>query len=107
MLQTAVHPLQDLSQVKATAALLKVHTQKDSDSDAYSSLLFSTVSDCDYDSKHIVNKGKRKVYAHDLMNDDDGFHDTSYDVDPFDIDTPVDTIEAVASEDHSSTRYEW
>jgi hypothetical protein len=63
MLQTAVHPLQELRQVKATAALLKVHTQKDLDHDAYSSLLLSTASDCD--SKHIVNKGKRQVYAHD------------------------------------------
>jgi hypothetical protein len=38
---------------RRTAALLKVHTQKDIDYDAYSSLLFSTASD--YDSKHISN----------------------------------------------------
>jgi hypothetical protein len=31
MLQTAVHPLQELRQVKATAALLKVHTQREFD----------------------------------------------------------------------------
>jgi hypothetical protein len=59
MLQTAVQPLQELCQVKATAALLKVHTQKDLDYDAYSSLLISTASD--YDSKHSVSKGKRQI----------------------------------------------
>jgi hypothetical protein len=31
MLETAVHPLQELCQVKATAALLKSHTKKDFD----------------------------------------------------------------------------
>jgi hypothetical protein len=34
MLQTAVHPLQELHQVKATSALLKVHTKQDLDDDA-------------------------------------------------------------------------
>jgi hypothetical protein len=58
MLQTAVHPLQELRQVKATAALLKVHTQQDLTYDAYSTLLLATASD--YDSKHVVNKGKRQ-----------------------------------------------
>jgi hypothetical protein len=56
-LQTAVHPLQELRQVKAAAALLKVHTKKDLDYDAYASLLFSTSSD--YDNKHVASKGKR------------------------------------------------
>jgi hypothetical protein len=61
MLQTAVHPIQELHQVKATAALIKVHTQKDLDYNAYYSLLLSTASN--YDSKHVVNKGKDK-YMH-------------------------------------------
>jgi hypothetical protein len=47
MLQTAVHPLQELRQVKATTALLKVHTKKYLDYEAYSSLLLSNASDCD------------------------------------------------------------
>jgi hypothetical protein len=51
MLQTAVHPLQELRQVKATAALLKVHTKQDLDYEVYTSLLLSTASD--YDSKHV------------------------------------------------------
>jgi hypothetical protein len=58
MLQTAVHPLQELHQVKATVALLKFHTQKDLDYDAYFSLLLSTASD--YDRKHVLSKGKGK-----------------------------------------------
>jgi hypothetical protein len=59
MLQTAVHPLQEFRQVKATAALLKVHTKQDLDYEAYTSLLLSTASD--YDSKHGVSKSKRQV----------------------------------------------
>jgi hypothetical protein len=95
MLQTAVHPLQELRQFKATAALLKVHTQQDLTYDAYSTLLLATASD--YDSKHVVNKGKRQVYAHDLTPEEDDFYDASYEMDPFDIDTPVDTIQAYES----------
>jgi hypothetical protein len=68
MLQTDVHPLQELRQVKATAALLKVHTKQDLDYEAYTSLLLSTASD--YDSKHGVSKGKRQVYAHELEHED-------------------------------------
>jgi hypothetical protein len=95
MLQMAVHPLQELCQVNATTALLKVHTKKDLDYEAYSSLLVFTASD--YDSKHGVSKSKRQVYAHDLDHGDEDLYDASYEMDPFDIDTPVDTIQAFAS----------
>jgi hypothetical protein len=47
MLQTDVHPLQELRQVKATAAMLKVHHGKDIDYEGYISLLLSTASDYD------------------------------------------------------------
>ena len=50
MLQTAVHPLQELRQVKATAALLKAHHGKDITYDAYVALLLSAATD--YDSKN-------------------------------------------------------
>jgi hypothetical protein len=89
MLQTAVR------QVKATAGLLKVHTQLDLTYDAYSTILLSTASD--YDSKHFVNKGRRQVYAHDLTHEEDGLYDASYEMDPFDIDNPVDTIQPYTS----------
>ena len=96
MLQTAVHPIQELRQVKATAALLKAHTQKDLDYEAYSTLLLSAAAD--YDSKHMANKGKRMIYAHDVMDhDEDDYNDVSYDIGSFDIDTPVDTIQAFAT----------
>ena len=92
MLQTAVHPLQELRQVKATAEMLKVHHGKDIGYDAYVSLLLSTASD--YDSKNLINKGKRQVYQHDLLKYED---DDANDSHLFDIDTPVDTIQAFAS----------
>jgi hypothetical protein len=56
MLQTAVHPLQELHHVKATAALLKAHTQKDLDYEAYSTLLLSAATD--YGSKHRLITGR-------------------------------------------------
>jgi hypothetical protein len=37
------------------------------------------------------------VYAHDLTHEEDDLYDASYEMDPFDIDTPVDTIQAYAS----------
>jgi hypothetical protein len=49
--------------------VLKVHTKKDLDYEAHSSLLYSTASD--YDSKHGVSKGKRQVYAHEVDHNDE------------------------------------
>jgi hypothetical protein len=58
--------------------------------------LLSTASD--YDSKFVGTKGKRQVFAHDTMNyDDDDYYEAAYDDDPFDLDTPVDTIHAFTS----------
>jgi hypothetical protein len=55
-------------------------------------------ADTYYDNKHIANKGKRLIYAHDLKDhDDDDFNDAPYEVVVFDIDTSVDTIQAYAS----------
>jgi hypothetical protein len=42
MRQTAVHSLQELCQLKATAGLPKVYTGKDIDYDSYTTLLLST-----------------------------------------------------------------
>jgi hypothetical protein len=55
----------------------------------------STASD--YDSKHVASKGKRHIYAHELNHEEEDTYDASYEMDPFDIDTPVDTIHAFAS----------
>jgi hypothetical protein len=87
MLQTAVLPLQELRQVKATATMLKVHHGKDIDYEGYISLLLSTASD--YDSNNLVSKNKRQVYQHDMVDYDD---DVINNTESFDIDTPVDII---------------
>jgi hypothetical protein len=58
-------------------------------------LLLSTASD--YYSKHVASKGKSQIYAHKLTHEEDDIYDASYEMDPFDIDTPVDTIQAFAS----------
>jgi hypothetical protein len=54
----------------------------------------STASD--YDSMHTVGKGKRQIYAHDLMDHDEDVFDASYEMDLFDIDTSVDPMQAFA-----------
>ena len=92
LLQNAVHPLQELRQVKATAELLKAQTKKDVDYEGYVSLLLSAAMD--YDSKNNGTKSRRQVYQHHIIDTDD---DPDEDIDPFDIDTPVDTIQAFAS----------
>ena len=94
MLQTAVHPLQELRQVKATAELLKAHHGKDIDYDAYISFLLSVSSDY-YSKNLLINKNKRQVYQHDVIEND--YYDDIHAPDQFDIDTPVDTIQAFAS----------
>jgi hypothetical protein len=46
----------------------------------------------------MINKGKRLVYAHDVMDHyDDDFNNAPYEVASFYIDTPVDTIQALVS----------
>jgi hypothetical protein len=76
---TLLHPLQELCQVKATATLLKVHSQKDLAYGTYSTFLLSTASD--YDSKHLVNKAKRQIYAHELTHEDGDLYDASCEMD--------------------------
>jgi hypothetical protein len=67
--------------------------------DEYDQLLSHATSD--YDNIHIKTKGKRQVYLHDI-NEDTNTEDT-YDTcdetpsEPFDIDTPLETIQAYAS----------
>ena len=92
LLQNAVHPLQELRQVKATAELLKAQTKKDVDYEGYVSLLLSSAMD--YDSKNHGNKNRRQVYQHHLIDTEDASYE---DIDAFDIDTPIDTIQAFAS----------
>jgi hypothetical protein len=60
------------------------------------------VATADYDHSHIHVKGKRQVYQHDVMDDNyDSYEDDQLGYDPFDINTPVETIQAYASNFHS------
>jgi hypothetical protein len=53
-------------------------------------------SDCD--NVQIKVKGKRQVYIHDINDDTfDTYDDATSEYEPFDIYTPVDTIQAYAS----------
>jgi hypothetical protein len=98
MLQVTVHPLCELRQVKNMAALLikQANNGKDLMYDEYVQLLAHAASD--YDNVQIKTKGKRHVYIHDIHEDTcDTYEETTPEYEPFDIDTPVDTIQAFAS----------
>jgi alpha-L-fucosidase len=103
MIQVTVHPLCELWQVKNTILLLKqANKGKDLIYDVDVQLLSHTASD--YDNVQIKVKGKRQVYLHGI-NEDMYIEDT-YDTcdetpsEPFDIDTPVKTIQAYALNYH-------
>jgi hypothetical protein len=52
----------------------------------------------DYDNGQIHAKGKRQVYFHEANDDTlDTYDETHSDSEPFDIDTPVETILEYAS----------
>jgi hypothetical protein len=79
------------------ALLIKqANSGKDLMYDEYVQLLAHTASD--YDSVQIKAKGKRQVYIHDVNDDTlDTYDDATSEYEPFYIDTPVDTIQAYAS----------
>jgi hypothetical protein len=97
MLQVAVHPLCELRQVKNTALLLKqTNGGKDLTYDEYVQLLSYAASD--YDNGQVPAKNKRQVYQSEIQEDDfDNYEDNLPDSEPFDIDTPVETIQAYAA----------
>jgi hypothetical protein len=48
----------------------------------------------DYDHGQVPTKGKRQEYQHEVIDDSyDSYEDDHPDNDPFDIDTPVETIQ--------------
>jgi hypothetical protein len=97
MLQVTVHPLCELRQVKNSALLIRqANSGKDLTYDEYVKLLTHAASD--YDKVQIKAKGKRQVYIHNINDDTfDTYDDATSEYEPFDIDTPVDTIQAYAS----------
>jgi hypothetical protein len=94
MLQVAVHPLRELRQVKNTALLIKqTNGGKDLTYDEYVQLLSYAASD--YDNSQVPAKHKRQVYQSEIQDDDfHNYEDNLHDSEPFDIDTPVKTIQA-------------
>jgi hypothetical protein len=82
--------------VKNTALLIKqANSGKDVSYDKYVQLLTHAASD--YNNIQIKVKGKRQVYIHDIHDDTfDTYDDATSEYEPFDVDTPVDTIQAYA-----------
>jgi hypothetical protein len=97
MLQVTVHFLRELRQVKNTALLIKqANSGKDQMYNKYVQLLTHAASN--YDNVQIKARGKRQVYLRETNEDTlDTNEDTASDVEPFDIDTPVETtLKAIA-----------
>jgi hypothetical protein len=64
--------------------------------DEYVQLLAHPASD--YNNDQIKAKGKRHVYIHDINEDIfDTYDEATPDYEPFNIDTPAETIQAYAS----------
>ena len=91
MLETAVHNISELRQVKNNADLEKTKTGQTLSFDQYSSLLLSAAAA--YDTQFATKRTKHQVFAHEIFDQDDP------DVlsDPFDIETPVSTLQAYAA----------
>jgi hypothetical protein len=104
MLQVAVHPLCELRQVKNTALLLKqTNGGKDLTYDKYVQLLSYAASA--YDNGQTPAKNKLQVYQSEIQEDDFGnYEDGLLDSEPFDIDTPVEIIQAYAANYHSNPK---
>jgi hypothetical protein len=103
MLQVTVHHLREIRQVKNTALLIKqANSGKDLTYDKYVQLLTHAASD--YNNVQIKAKGKRQVYIHNINdNTFDTYNDATSAYEPFDINTPVDTIEAYALNYHPTS----
>jgi hypothetical protein len=94
MLQVTVHPLRELQQVKNTALLIKqANSGKDLTYDKYVLLLSHAASN--YNNVQIKAKSKRQVYMHDInKNTYDTNEESTPEYKPFDINAPVDKIQA-------------
>ena len=95
MLENAIHPIDELRQIKNNADLEKTKTGRTLTFSEYTSLLLSACAA--YDEAFKPKLAKRQVFANDVSNafDDGG----QYDYDPeesYDIDAPVYEIQANA-----------
>ena len=88
MLENAVHNITELRQVKNNADLEKTKTGIAFSYDQYSSLLLSAAAA--YDTQATSKRSKHQVFNHE-------FFDHNNDMDTFDIETPVSTVQAYAA----------
>jgi hypothetical protein len=97
MLQVAVNPLRKLRQVNSTERLLKqTNWGKDLMYNEYIQLL--SYASSDYNIGQIPAKSKQQVYQSEIQEDDFiNYEDNFSNSEPFDIDTPVKTIQAYAA----------
>ena len=98
MLQNAVNGIMELRQVKNTADQMGTTSGSTLTYDEYTTLLLSAATA--YDDQFTAKKAKRHVMMHDIQSDDIGIDDgTCYpDEDAsFDIDCPVSSIQAYAT----------
>jgi len=95
MMENAVAPIQELRQVKNTADLEKTRTGRSLTFAEYSSLLLSAASS--YDEQYKSKRDKRQVFSH--ITNDENYSDD--DVESYDIDAPVDLIQANAHDQRS------
>src|SRR5687767_2079117 len=97
LLQNAVHPIAELRQIKVQSAQLKAFTGRDLSYDQYCTLLLSAAQQ--YDQQNAL-KGdkvvKRRIYQHDTYSDHVPVDDFQ-DADVYDIDRPLDLMQAYAT----------
>ena len=106
MLQNAVHPLQELHQVKNQADQLQAFHGKTMKYESYCNLLLSAASNYDAQfvpktrSEHLgIKSAKREVYSHDLQ---DGIED-SYDSTLYNLDSSVVELQANLHDQHNKS----
>jgi hypothetical protein len=92
MLQNAVHGIDELRQVKNTADLMSTNSGLPLGYESYCSLLLAAA--VSHDEQYKPKKTKRQVFYHDMNHDD---NENISDPDPFDIDYPVSSIQAFAT----------
>ena len=91
MLENAVHSVTELRQVKNNADMEKTKSGQALSFDQYTSLLLSAAAA--YDSQFATKRIKHQVFSHEIFDHDD----PETEMDSFDIETPVSTLQAYAA----------
>ena len=103
MLQNSVHGINELRQVKNTADQMGANSGTTLTYDEYASLLLSAATA--YDDQFKAKKAKRHVMLHDFQHDEayPDIDEYSDDNEIFDIDCPVSSIQAYATNFRSTS----